>query len=554
MKLNNIFTKAVALMVGLMVFASCSDFLDINDDPNNATSATPDQLLPAIQLSMGTHFGGRAAAGGSINETPAIMVQHYYTLGNSRFSFDGSSLNSFFRDVYADAIRDIEVLIAATAPDQQDLPIHSGVAKLCKAYIYSVLVDNFGDVPFSEAGLGSANLDPRFDDEADIYNALFTLIDEGIAEVNSASTVTPVNDFFYPTGNVVAYKDNWTRMGNSLKLKLFNQIRLVDPTTAAAGINGILNAPAANPIIDANAQDWDFRYGTADNPEERHPLFQNNYIAGTAQYMSNYLLNTMINSGDPRLPYYVYRQTLADPTGTDVPCDAIPCFYGYQGSGYIGRDMGDPSGIPNDQGIRATFGVYPVGGRFDTGANNDAVDQTVASGAGIAPIITNFIMLFTQAEAALTLGTTGDPRALFEAGMRAQMDKVVNFAAATSSEAPSAASVAADIDTYVAAVLADYDAATSDEERLGVVMTEKHLATFGNGMEAYNDYRRTGFPRFIDQNLQDGSFADYPSNAVSLSPLGPFPRSFPYANRELQTNANAPAQRLVATPIFWDNN
>lgn len=553
MKLNNIFTKVIMLMVVLFTVTSCSEWLDINDDPNNAQEATPDQLLAAIQVSIGSHVGGRASAGGSINELPSVLVQHYYTLGTSRYSLDGASLNSVFRDIYADALRDTELLIAATAPAEGNLPAYSGIAKVQKAYLYSVLVDLFGDVPYSQASASLENLDPAFDDAQTIYNDLFSLLDEAIAELSQTTVeagITPGDDLIYGGD-----RDAWVAFANSLKLKLYNQIRLVDPATATAGINGILNNPGANPIIDDSSLDFQFQYGSSFQPEDRHPLFQNNYINGTAHYMSNYMISEMLAKNDPRLPYYMYRQSLDDPTGTDVPCDAIPCFYGYQGSGYIGRDNGDPSGIPNDQGIRTVFGTYPAGGDYDDGSSNDAVDQTFGGqGAGIAPVLTHSILLFTQAEAALTLGTTGDPRALLQEAIEVQMDKVFDFSASIVASAPGSAAMTGARDAYVAAVLNDYDAATTNEERLQVIMTEKHFATFGNGMEAYNDYRRTGYPLFIDQNLQDGTTVTYPSNAASLSPLGPFPRLMPYANVELQTNANAPDQRLVAEPVFWDNN
>lgn len=558
MKLNNIFIKAMVLVMSAFTITACSDWLDINTDPNNAQpeDVTADQLLPAIHLSMGTHFGGRSAAGGSINELPSILVQHYYTLGLSRYSLDGASVNSVFRDLYADALRDIELLIQLS--EEQNLPVHSGIAKLCKAYIYSVLVDQFGDVPFSEASQGLENLDPVFDDAQTIYNALFPLIDEGIAEVLTTEDVLTPNaavDLFYG-----ADVEQWQRFGNSLKLKLYNQIRLVDPTGATNGISQILNNPTEFPIIDTRADNFQFTYFNSDAPEGRHPLFMDNYIAGQTQYMSNYLIDKMLSTNDPRVNYYIYRQTLDDPEGTDVPCDAIPCFYGYQGSGYWGRDHGDPSGIPNDQGSRATFGVYPAGGYFDTGSSNldvtSANQPFVATGAGIAPILTDWLVLFTQAEAALTLGTPGDPQALFQAAMEAQFDHVFVVGATLDARAPAPgdAALVAARDAYIANVIADYTAAASDDERLQVMMTEKHTATFGNGMEAYNDFRRTGFPLFVDQQLQDGTTVAYPSNQGSISPLGPFPRLLPYANRELQTNLNAPAQRLVSEPVFWDNN
>ncbi len=338
-------------------------------------------------------------------------------------------------------------------------------------------------------------------------------------------------------------------MGNSLKMKLFNQIRLVDPTRATNGINAII---AAGNYIQTSAQDFQFQYSSGITPVGQHPLYVDNYWAGVTHYQSNYLINKMQTQNDPRIRYYMYRQSLDDPTGTDVPCDAIDCFYGYQGNGYIGRDHGDPSGIPNDNEIRTVFGVYPAAGLYDDGTTNATVSQLSSSGAGIHPMLTSWQMKFIEAEAALTLGTTGDPRQLMLDGINEQMDVVFAFGSAVDANAPAAASV--DRDFYINGRTADYDAATTDEERLQQIMTEKHVAQFGMGYESFNDYRRTGFPRFVNQILQDGSTTDYPENTMSISPQGAYPRRLLYPDRELQTNTNAPAQQARTTPVFWDNN
>ena len=124
------------------------------------------------------------------------------------------------------------------------------------------------------------------------------------------------------------------------------------------------------------------------------------------------------------------RQELSDPTETNVPCDELDCFYGYQGDGYIGRDMGDPSGIPNDQSIRTVFGVYPAAGLYDNDQSNPAFISS-NSGAGIHPMLTSFMTHFIIAEAALTLGTTGDARASFETAMEHNFDKITQFGIAT---------------------------------------------------------------------------------------------------------------------------
>ncbi|MCK5371009.1 MAG: SusD/RagB family nutrient-binding outer membrane lipoprotein, partial [Cyclobacteriaceae bacterium] len=138
-------------------------------------------------------------------------------------------------------------------------------------------------------------------------------------------------------------------------------------------------------------------------------------------------------------------------------------------------------------------------------------------------------------EAAITLGTTGVDSVYFEEGIRASMSKVSIFSATTDPNAP--LMDPDDIDAYVAARIAELNAAgLNDFQKLNIVVKEKYYAGFGNGIEVFTDYRRTGAP------------ADLPT---SLAPAAPFPLRLYYSVNETATNPNA-VQLPIDTPIFWD--
>ena len=80
------------------------DFLDINENPNSPTgeSVSVDQLLSAAQLGIAATIGGQHTDGsGSMNEDPAIWVQHFYALDVSRFNLEGGDYNANWRDMYS---------------------------------------------------------------------------------------------------------------------------------------------------------------------------------------------------------------------------------------------------------------------------------------------------------------------------------------------------------------------------------------------------------------------------------------------------------------------
>ena len=111
--------------------------------------------------------------------------------------------------VFRDPFEDLETVIINGT--QNELWFHVGIAQVLKAYTYSIFVDLWGNVPYEEASLGEINLNPFFDEGSSIYPKLFTLIDEGIANLEQSSDVTsPSNDLFY-SSNI----DLWIRAANT---------------------------------------------------------------------------------------------------------------------------------------------------------------------------------------------------------------------------------------------------------------------------------------------------------------------------------------------------
>ena len=145
------------------------------------------------------------------------------------------------------------------------------------------------------------------------------------------------------------------------------------------------------------------------------------------------------------------------------------------------------------------------------------------------------------------IGATGDPRALLESAVRKSMADVRSFALSSLEGGTISAFEtsqnfvwATEVNRYVDRVLALYDAAPDNDGRLDVVLREYWLALHGNGVEAYNMYRRTGKPA----NMQP---------AIEANP-GEFVRSLFYPNVFVATNSNAKQKPNVGVRVFWDNN
>lgn len=545
-------------LLGLILVFSCETTeLDLLVDPNVPTpdALDPDTNLNFIQFQLAEFFEDATESGAE-----AVRLEYMFDEYDVNFNNTNTSNSGMWTTGYTDILNEVQALIPIAEASSRFR--HLGVARIIRAYTMMTLVDYFGDVPYSEALQGDAGIIfPSVDPGSDVYDAALAELDQALVDFASIDGNTPTfNDLYYGEGasNTMT---NWTRFANSLKFKYHLNRRLIDPTGAAAGINALL---AAGNVITSSASDFKWSSGTSINPQSRHPYYVEEYLAAnTGEYIPNYLTWALaIEKGidDPRLRYYVYRQVNSFPTdeatlNNEIDCwndprpatyaaidasQAVPlpfCSLFGRGDGYWGRDHSENDGIPPDNAKRTTFGVYPVGGRFD---DNDAasIDENDGlEGAGIWPIMMDSFVYFMRAEAALFLGTSDDAAAMLEQGVRSSLATVTSFLPNPGDFTNTA--TAADIDNYVNTVMAAYMAATSDAERMDIIGKEYWISLFGNGVEGYNLYRRTGAPG----NLQPTYLG-----------TSTFPRSFLYPSVTVDRNINISQKPGLAIQVFWDNN
>ena len=551
-----------------MVTFSCSDLteLDLLTDPNAVTPerAGVDFVYNNIQLTFNNFFYNlHFNADGLVRYTDTGAFTYNNALGEA--SGDGAWFNA-----YSTLFPDIDVLLALSA--ERGLDIHAGSAKIMKAYALTGLVDYFGDVPNSQALQGTDVISPTPDPGADVYAAAEALLDEAISQLTGTTAGAPANDLFYG-GNA----ENWIALANTLKLRMAINTRLVDGSAGSK-----IAALAGQNIIDTEAEDFQFQFGTnRANPNSRHPFYNNYYETTDGTYMANHLMWAMCcekGVTDPRIRYYFFRQTdnsLPDNDNvfscilTDRPEGFTPAHYTAidpnlpycvaADNGYYGRDHGNGSGIPPDGPIRAAYGVYPGGGRWDGDhfefTQNAGVDGGL--GEGVTPIIISSVVDFWRAEAAIAANSGEDARALLESGVRKSIAKVMGFGSLDaeingSREVRGVVTDLAevfvpksdDIDAYVNVVLANFDAAGSATERLDVVIKEAYIAGFGNAVDMFNTYRRTGMP----SNIQPGIDAQ----AMPVGNEG-FPRSLLYPAVHVNLNANVSQKDGLLNRVFWDD-
>ncbi len=531
------------LIIPVFFIASCElTNLDYLENPNAVAPENAELSLffNNVQLGFRNFYNGISGVGAR-----AIRMESMDSGDTYNNAWGPGSFNGVWYNAYASLIPDLDQIISIADDPDTAIPIYAGASKIMKAYVLMSLVDFFGDVPYSEAGQGVVLKSPGADDQKVIYAEALSLINAAIADFGKSSPNIGSKDIYYG-GNSA----KWLKFANTVKLKYYITTRLVNAGESATAIAAL----APNVILSA-ADDFVFQYGTnRNNPNSRHPWYNSHYEVGGGAYLSNYYMWTLLDSKgspDPRLRYYFFRQDCDTTNEDDFTLDCKPelnrplHFTGPYSwcvastTGYWGRDHGNNDGTPPDGDKKTCFGVYPAGGRFDgddcVSTKNSGKDG--AQGAGILPIMMSSFSHFMLAEAALTLNV-GDAKDNLEKGIRASMSKVLGFGAMDPAFDSSFAPTADDIEAYVGTVLGAFDAASASG-KLDIVMKEYHLAAWGNGVEGYNGYRRTGFPSEMQPTREPAS--------------GDFPRLMFYPADYVNLNANA-SQRVITEQVFWDTN
>jgi hypothetical protein len=310
-------------------------------------------------------------------------------------------------------------------------------------------------------------------------------------------------------------------------------------------------------------------YGPNGATDDRNPAFSDYYATQRNEYISPWFYeilkgyNQTINTGiaDPRVPYYFYNQSgKTEPAQNQTE---------YRDSGFVSIYFGSvgPYRDGNQQNSMTVLGIYPAGGRYDEG---DAITVSGTSGSGAAPyrFITYADVLYLKAELIHAGLIGGDEKAVLKAAMEEsfkQVDYTITNYVKPAQTVPLLWGTAA-VNNYINKILAEYDAANSNR-RLQIIITEKWISSFGSSVDAYTDYRRTGYPILFDpdnpQRAPNG-FVQPPVNgdpvlnpgaqpAVPVTLSKSYPLSLPWYQAELEANPNAPAQKtnLGTAKIFW---
>lgn len=498
MKLLNIIKYS--LLVGGLVFTSCeSDYLDVNQDPNSATSAEPPLLFTGAINQYSTNraidFGPTAATmaqlwsgGGNLGAGVFTQPERYII---SIFS-NGNTWRSYYREIQKN------LTLAIQGAESAD-PVNNNAAAQCKifsalTYLSTTLV--WEDVPFTEAvdvnfeTLELNSSDPNFDAQEQVLNGVLSLLDEALAQIDPESPLAITNNDLIYSGDM----DRWRKFAKSLKLRTL--MIMVDAAPAKAA--DIANLIQEGDMIASAGENAIYPFfGESGN---RNPFWETlNAFAGGQNffyYASEAMVEAMQQYNDPRLKVYFspYPGGEADPAG---------------------EVMGVPPGGNIDPDMAWVLSTAPVG--------QDGTNELVRPNSPDV-LFSYQEQLFLEAEAiarGLAPGGLAEADTRFRAGIQAAMAyRGVSEEATT---------------TFLAGIpaLATLSAAQATE----IIAQQTWIDQIIRPLEGWTTWRRTEVPSL-----------ELPEGAQTTSLI----RRFPLPPDEVAANDNAPVEKPLDQKMWFD--
>lgn len=519
MKKLNIKIWAGAMAI-ILLASSCDDYLDINDNPNSAIVADVQLVLPQAIVasasvanqynSYGGHFGGFIANAGGFSGFGTLLS----------YNLTPSDYNGLWTTTYQDPLRDLKYVIDNTEGND-NMSYFNAAAKIMSVFNYMKLVDTFGDIPYSQALRGEEGIvAPAYDDAATIYQDLIATLDEAYDLIEDAAiplAMTAANDPLF--GDLASDTDAqmlaWKQFANTLKLKM-----LVRTDADAAAFNDA-DFTAVGFLTDDAIVDPGYELNRP-NPE----------WATWGRTVAGALANSSRIPTTFSFAFYNGTKLTDDGRGNTIYVE-FPTTPNNQ----LGNEVGNPTIVAGEV-TWAGSGAYEGLGVL----KGPAMGQ---------PLVLLAESKFLHAEAQLTGKLAGDFEETYYEGITASFSYLYKDEQEVVTQ-----DVAPLVADYVAAndnnPLVEIEVAGTEAARLEAIITQKYIAmNMITSDEAYNEFRRTGYP----ETVPGGDPAlDIASNKSTIdNRFDKLPTRVMYPSSEASYNASNYRNVDYTTElIFWD--
>lgn len=511
----------ITIFVLLISVSGCQDFLDINHNPNATEDSTVDLVFPAGVESAASVIGGSWNPLGEIwsqhwtsdPNAPGYMGEESYNIQAGDYTYDLRGWNS----LYAGAQLDFE-WVRNRAEEDKNWSYYL-MATTMQCYVYQVLADFFDQIPVKEA---LKETPPPFESGEEVYAELLRRLDVALAKDLEAETVEDPGNSDIVFGGAM---DKWVQFANTLKLKILLRQRYAKPAESEEKIremyqNGVV-------FLDESAQFDDF----TDEIGRDNYIYGGNFRGGNMTIRaSKTLLSFLQERTDPRLNFIFDAPTSGTHSGI---------WQGDYRNRFTKPDEQDPTF--SEPRIHPLQPVY---------------------------FISKAESKFMQAEVAvLGWGNGEDPGELYKAAIDADIDRLESIY--SEEIADGSEPELSIIEDRGLIYNPDYGKSPfptygTVEEQIEAIIVQKWIAfTNRQGVEAFFEHNRTGYPRVNELNPEDEGFFDegtpvgytpgyFTESIESVLPRGEFPKRLLFPASEKSKNPNTPATEEINVPVWWD--
>lgn len=442
--MNNL--KIIVFLIGVVIFSSCED-LDINNNPNKVSETHPSLLLTNITTSAFQVKGtGAMYASRMIVQTDGENTSQFY-------KWDRASFNDY------NNLRQVTKMMEEAERIADDS--YMAIGYFFRAYYFYNLTLTFGDVPYAEALKGETEsiYQPTYSTQEEVFVGILNELETANSLLVDTNIIT--GDPIY-NGDT----DKWKKLINSFRLKV---LLTLSKKVGNSSIN-IQNEFAAiyNSENIISSSEESARLEFLDVVNSRYTEF-NSSGYGSGLYMASTFVDMLKEREDPRLFAIAAQTKNAKEAGL-----AINDFSAYEG--------GNPIAPYNDVNLVAAAGdVSKVNDRYTKDPTAEAHN-----------LLSFSEIQFILAEAALRGWIAADAQTFYENGIKANFNFYNTYAKGFETYYTETAA-----NTYTTSEFVNFSNATTDAEKLELIITQKYLTSFlQGGWNMYFDHLRTGYPNF----------------------------------------------------------
>lgn len=494
-----IFRYTSVLLSATILLGSCTqDFEELNTQPDAIIATNVNAGLLGQAFAQAQYFGMKGSAG------PFQLYQSLFGdlyaqyFANTQINFDsdrhiqvGGWSNGAWVEFYNTTAPQVKFVEDFSA--ENDMPVENALAKIWKVQVYHRITDYWGPIIYSE--FGNAQNTVAYDTQESVYRSFFPTLDEAVAvlKANAGSTAFASHDQLY-AGSV----DQWLKYANSLRLRLALRVKYVDPALAQqeaekAVADGVITENEDNAMLKTTANSRNPYWTITDWGEFR---------------MSASMESVLKGYEDPRMPEY-----FSPVVGVDINED-----------GTVSDAERDPDGDGSFyEGLRNGHAKVDIVATLNR-IHSDMGTQFLNSGRGGTDtggpirVLSASEVYFLRAEGALegwAMGGTAEE--LYNKGIETSLkertaasdQEIAAYIASTNTPIPTD-------DVWNTPALSDipvaFETGGSKERQLEQIITQKWLALYPDGVEAWAEVRRTGYPKLYPRLNSENS--DVPKDQI----------------------------------------